>query len=171
MRAREIAWGCAWLLLLGGCAASLSPAVRREATPVKGLEAIRAAPDSLRGKTVILGGEIVETRNHPEATTLVVLEKPLDVFRKPRDVDATGGRFLVTFSRYLDPVLYAKGRRVTVAGVVSGAATEPVGDAPYRYVVLEGVEAHLWTPSREVFPSSSYRYPWWYDGGRRTPPW
>jgi outer membrane lipoprotein len=135
------------------------------------LAEIHEAPDSFRGKTVILGGEIVETRNRGDATTLVILEKPLDVFRRPRDVDDTGGRFLARFPRYLDPVVFARGRLVTLAGVVSGEAVEPVGDSPYRYVVLDGTEIHLWPAQKEWVPSSGYRYPWWYEGTRGAEPW
>lgn len=170
-RARRGAALLAACLALAGCASAISPAVRREAEPVKGLEEIRGRLEAYRGKTVILGGEVVETRNRPEATTLVILEKPLTASQKPRPVDETGGRLLARFSRYLDPVLFAKGRLVTLAGVVAGEATEPVGEAPYRYVVLDGVEIHLWPERVEAWPDPWYRYPWWYEGAWGTPPW
>jgi outer membrane lipoprotein len=139
--------------------------------PLRDYEELRAAPERFRGQTVILGGEVIETRNRANETVLVVLEKPLQYGDRPRSTDASGGRFLARFSRYLDPVVFEKGRKVTIAGVVLGTETERVGEAPYTYVVLEGREVHLW---RDPEPTRYYPYdpwwPWWHDPfwGRRS---
>jgi outer membrane lipoprotein len=162
-------------LSLGGCANAISPELRRKAAPVEGLAQVRADLETFVGETVILGGEIVETRNEPAGTTLLVLEKALGSGQEPKLEDVSGGRFMVRFAGYLDPALFAPSRRVTVAGTVTGAETERVGDAPYDYVVLAGAEVYLWEKA-DLPPHSPWRayqpwYPWWYDPywGRR--PW
>jgi outer membrane lipoprotein len=114
---------------------------------------VRDDPEGFKGKTVILGGEIIDARVGPDGpTTLVILEKPLNTWEEPKAGDQSQGRFLVNVSRFLDPVVYASGRRVTVAGTVVGVENEPVGQTLYRYLVLQGVEVYLW-------PVPKYRYP------------
>ena len=161
---------------LAGCVRAISKEVRREAVTVENFGQVRQATDAFKGKTVILGGDILETRNRPEGTTVVVLEKSLDWTLRPRLLDVTGGRFMVRFGEYLDPAIFSKGRQITVAGRVVGSETEKVGEVPYNYVILEGRESYLWRESYESTPpwydrTSVYPYPAWYDPywGRR--PW
>jgi outer membrane lipoprotein len=135
----------------------ISKNLRRQAEPIRGFEEVRDNPGVFKGKTVILGGEIVETRVAPDRTTLVVLERRLDAWEEPKGDDPSDGRFMVRASHFLDPIVYAPGRKVTVAGTVVGVETEPVGQAPYRYVVLQGEQVYLW-PVREY----AYR-PYPYD--------
>jgi len=144
------------LLALTGCAGVISEELRAQALPIRGLAEIRANPDAFKGRTVILGGEIIETRNRQQDTTLVVLAKPLDAWDMPEARDESDGRFLVEVAGYLDPIIFARGRALTVAGPVTGVTAEPVGEALYSYVVLRGGEIHLW--GRERFPP--YYGPW-----------
>jgi len=162
------------VLALAGCGV-ISREVRREAVPLRNFAELREDPQRFFGEVVILGGEIIEVRNRPDETTLLVLERPLGQGQRPRTDASSGGRFMVRFSGYLDPVLFAAGRSVTVAGKVQGDQTEAVGEAPYRYVVLEGVEIHLWEkPSSPPYPSwypYDPWYPWWYDPRFGHRPW
>jgi outer membrane lipoprotein len=162
-------------LVLWGCHGVISRDVEEEASPLKSLKQLREQFDGYVGKTVILGGEVIETRNSPDGTVVLVLEKALGLGQKPKTDDVSGGRFMVRFADYLDPVVFAPGRRVTVAGKVDRLETEPVGEAPYVYVVIEGSEIHIWKDPVYPFyaPWNIYEpwYPWWYDPrwGRR--PW
>lgn len=173
-RSSQVFWLA--LLVLAGCGSVLSKEVRKQAVPVGSFARVRGAPAEFEGKTVIFGGEILETRNRPEGTTLVVLEKPLDRILRPLELDASGGRFQVRFSEYLDPAIYARGRSVTVAGRVEGSRSENVGEVPYSYLLLEGREVYLW---RDVYetrplwyePTAGYPYPWWYDPYWGHRPW
>ena len=137
-------WGalgiCAVLLAVGGCGGVLSKETRESSTPLDSFAELRSDLKSFQGRTVILGGEVIETRNKPDSTTLLILEKPLGSAQRPTAEDVSGGRFMVRFGRYRDPVLLSPGRRVTVAGKVLGLETEPVGQAPYEYVLLEALE-------------------------------
>ncbi|MDW7710580.1 MAG: Slp family lipoprotein [Deferrisomatales bacterium] len=169
-----------WSLLLlaavavEGCAVVSAP-VRREAVPVGPFEEFRQRPETLLNRTVILGGEIIETRNLADGTVILVLHRPLGLGQSPRAEAPSGGRFLVRFAEYLDPVLFAPGRSVTVAGRVLGAETELVGEAPYRYVTLEGREIHLWkeptTPPPPYWWPHDPWYPWWNDPRYGRRPW
>lgn len=156
-----------------GCGGVISEAVRVDSVPILSFRDLRENPEPYRGKTVILGGELIETRNRPEGTTLLVLQRPLDSREKPALGDATGGRFKVRLSEYLDPVLFARGRKITVAGTVEGVETEKVGEAPYRYVLLESRELHLWPDGEAVMHPYPYDpwYPWWYEPRWGHRPW
>ncbi len=164
----------ALLAISSGCGGVISKQLREEAVPFESFRELRETPERYRGKTVILGGEIIETRNKADGTTLAILEKPLERGEKPKSSDETGGRFLVRFPQYLDPVLFAAGRKVTVAGTVVGVEEERIGERPYPYVVLNGREVHLWQKTVTA-PPTGYPYdpwyPWWYEPhwGRR--PW
>ena len=164
------------LVALTACAQVLSKEVLKESVRVENFARVRQAPGEFEGKTIVLGGEVLEARNRPEGTTLVVLERQMDRTLRPRDLDLSGGRFMVRFSEYLDPAIYSRGRLITVAGKVEGTLAENVGEVPYSYLLLEGRECYLWRESYETRPSwyepfNAYPYPWWYDPywGRR--PW
>ncbi len=147
-------------LLVAGCTGGISKQVRQEAYPLEGFTGLRSDPKEYIGETMILGGEIAETRNGPDETTLVLLERPLGYDRRPNRDSESGGRFLAVFQEYLDPAIYEKGRLVTVAGRVAGTKDEPVGDALYTYVVLEGRELHLWKdPYQRLYPYPYRPYP------------
>ncbi len=158
------------LLALAGCASVISKELRAQAVPIRGLSEVRENPDVFKGKTVVLGGTIIETRNTPEGTTLLVLDRPLGNRDEPTLGEGSDGRFMAEVPRYLDPVLFALGSAVTVAGAVTGVRSEPVGQAPYTYVVIQAQEVHLW--SRDRYPPYPYYYdPFWYDPFWGPGPW
>ena len=155
-------------LALWGCGGPvISKEIRAEAWPIKGLAEVRQHPDQFKDKTIIVGGEIIDTINHEdETTTLIVLDHALDNRGRPEDWEISQGRFMVHSSQFLDPVVYAKGREVTVAGIVTGVKIAPVGETRYRYVVLNARQVYLWPPrSRAVFPAYLYWPSYYPDRG------
>jgi outer membrane lipoprotein len=122
----------------------MSRQVIREAYPLESFSELRQHADEYAGETVILGGEIIETRNEANATTVLILERPLGYDRRPYTQKASGGRFMIRFNEYLEPMVFEPGRRVTVAGRVRGTEIEQIGEAPYQYVFLEGREVRVW---------------------------
>jgi len=115
------------------------------------------------GKTVILGGYIVELANRPDQSRLMILQAPLDSQDHPKSRKKSKGRFLVTTNEFLDPMLYEKGRRVTVAGKVAGQATEKIGDYAYTMPKIKSSELHLWDePKYRHYHYHYYdrHYPW-----------
>lgn len=151
-------------LFLWGCAGPvISKELRGEAWPIKGLAEVRKQPDKFRDKTIIVGGEIIDTINHEdETTTLVVLGYPLNGRERPEEWANSEGRFMVHSKQFLDPVVYRKERLVTVAGAVTGVETGAIGKTTYRYVTLDALQIYLWPKRyRPVFPSYPYHYPYW----------
>ena len=158
------------LLLASGCAV-MSKEMRREAEKDLPFTEVFKDPELHKGKVVIWGGVIVDSKNTKEGTLLEVLQKPLDLVGEPRDGDQSGGRFLAIYDGYLDVAIYAKGREVTVGGFIRGERVMPLGEIRYTYPVITVKEIHLWPEMSQerVAPYPYWGYPywgypwWWYD--------
>jgi outer membrane lipoprotein len=109
--------------------------------------ALQQNPDSYKGKVVVLGGQIITTTVKADETWIEVLEKPLDYQQRPSDTDKSSGRFLVRFQGFLDPAIYASGRKLTVAGQVDGKVVRPLKEINYTYPLLTAREHYLWKPA------------------------
>lgn len=163
--ARHTRWGllvCVALASMSlGCAHVISDTVRLQAEPSIPFAQLRANPDAYKDRTVILGGEILDTTNLREGTRLEILQKPLSRAAAPQVTDNTGGRFMALCEDYLDPAVYASGRRITVAGRVLGSHTGKVGEVDYVYPLISCQEAYLWPRVVSALPGYD-PYGWWY---------
>ena len=167
-RIERTLWGVGSALVilgLSGCLSPISKSVRREAKPRISFLKLREAPDNYVGETVVLGGEILSTRNMTQGTLLWVLQKELDYRDKPREGDRSDGRFIVQDPRFLDPEIYARRRLVTVAGRVMGKQSETIDDLDYAHPVIHAEEIHLWRGERERREYYFYPQPMWYFWG------
>lgn len=131
-------------LLLQGCSYAISPDVSRTADRTLTFEQIQADPSSFQGKTVILGGLIVQVRTVKSGTLIEIVQKELDYWGKPRHTDRTGGRFIVHQSRTLDVLVFAPGREITVAGEVAGTEEKFQDEAAFLYPRINAKEIKLW---------------------------
>jgi len=108
------------------------------------LAQIRADPRAHLGARVILGGDILATTPKAGDTEVEVLARRLDRGDAPDRSDSSSGRFLVRTPGFLDPAIYARGRRITVLGTVTGSEERPVGELPYAYPVIAAERIKLW---------------------------
>jgi outer membrane lipoprotein len=143
-----------------GCQHTISEPLRQQAKPVVAFEALRQDPDTFKGRTVILGGDILKTHNTPQQTSIEILQKPLDRFEAPLITDQTAGRFIAQCDQYLDPAIYDQGRQITVAGKVLGSYAGQVGKADYLYPLISCAEMHLWPRVSRDTMYPVYSYPW-----------
>jgi outer membrane lipoprotein len=151
-----------WLALAGmGCTHVISETVRQQAQPLVSFTELRTNPEALKGRTVILGGEILQTTNLRDGTRIEVLQRPLSGSEAPKLTDASGGRFMAFCKEYLDPAIYAQQRRITVAGQVLGRFSGKVGEVDYTYPMISCEETHL-LPTASVEALRYAAYPWWY---------
>ena len=146
-----------FLLSLAGISCSvISKDIRAQSEPTVPYEQLLDQVDVYIGKTVILGGYIIDIQNFDQLTILNVLQTPLQWGDEPRSKDISQGRFTVSHPAFLDPEVYAKGRKITVAGKVQGTTVETVGETEQRYLQLESLQIHLWS-------QYSYYYPYHFD--------
>lgn len=151
-------------LLLGGCAHVLSREALLDVDPGVDFAQVKANPDAHKGKTLLLGGLIIDTRLSREGTTLEVLRYTLDRWGEPQAADEAAGRFLARTGRFLDPELYTPGLLITLTGIVEGVETRSLQNYDYVYPVFRIAEAYVW--SRRYGPAYPYGYydpysPWW----------
>lgn len=131
-------------LLLQGCPYAVSSDVSRKADRTITFDQLQADPPSFKGKTVVLGGVIAQTRNLKNETLIEIVQRELDYWGKPRRTDRSGGRFIVRQPRSLDVLVYAPGRDITVAGEVAGTDERSLGDPAYTYPLINALEMKLW---------------------------
>jgi outer membrane lipoprotein len=139
------------LLLFGfvlGCA-SISPELRENADSSLPLKEVQENPDAYKGKIVLWGGHIIQALPQKDGTTLIeVLKWPLGWWDEPRETVAFHGRFLILLKGQVDPSVYKKGKRITVAGEIKGEIQgnkiNELSDPTYRYPVILSQELHVW---------------------------
>ncbi|BCB95600.1 hypothetical protein JZK55_05220 [Dissulfurispira thermophila] len=130
-------------IVLFGCAHVVSKEIRDMAEKEIALSDIMKAPDTYKGKVIILGGVIVSSMNAKEGTYIEVIQKPLDYRGRPENTDVSYGRFIIIYEGYLDTAIYSQGREVTVAGEVMGKMERPLGQIKYQYLLIKSKELHL----------------------------
>jgi outer membrane lipoprotein len=148
------------VLLLAGCGGHvLSQEALRQVDDELDLTQVLATPDAFVGRTLLLGGPILDIQVGREGTTLEVLNYRLDRWGEPRAQRA--GRFLVVTEQFLDPEIYRVGTYVTLTGTVRGSEVRPLRDGEYRYPLLAAGEVHRWSPRYYTTPDYYWPSPYW----------
>ncbi len=150
----------ALFLLLPSCAHVISSNLREKADPTLTLQRVlKSPPQQYNGKFVVWGGEILQTTNQQDGSTLIeVLQRSIDWWDEPIETSASEGRFLVRMEEFLDPVIYSARRKITVAGEIQGEEERPLGAMRYRYPVILGKQIYLWP----LYSYPPYYYPGYY---------
>lgn len=146
------------LLLLYGCTYAISPPMADKAAKNIPFEKLQADPEAFIGKLFILGGTIAQTTNTKQGTVIEIVQKKLDYWGKPERTRRTGGRFLVFHPGFLDPMVFAPDRDITVAGEVLELNTPVLGGQHTDYFVVLSREYKLWEQERP-----SWNRPKWFD--------
>lgn len=149
--------GLALAVLVGGCASAFPGEVMRTVDSRISADDLRRDPDAFRGARVIVGGDILSTLPKPGETEIELLARRLRDDDSPERSDRSPGRLLLRSADFLDPAVYAAGRRISVIGTVSGVEERKVGELPYRYPVIAVERIRLW--AQDVAQYGAY-YPW-----------
>lgn len=152
------------LLTLIGCASQIPQAIRDAPGVPVDLTQVQQEPARFKGQRVRWGGSIIAVVNNPDSTAIEVLALPLGIDGQPRAGGQGQGRFIARVAGFLDPAEYEKGRRLTLAGRITGVETRPVGDFPYAYPVVQADTHYLWpkAPPPGVYPYYPPGWPAWY---------
>jgi outer membrane lipoprotein len=145
------------VFLSAGCAAAPFPdETLRGVDRSLRLGALRASPAAYRGARVMLGGQIIVTVPKPGATEIEILSRRLGDGGAPESGDRSDGRFLARTAEFLDPAIYAPGRRLTVLGTVKGTEERPIGTVPFAYLVVDAEGLKLWPRVENWVGNPSY---------------
>jgi outer membrane lipoprotein len=137
----------------------ISKPVRNEAISPVQFKALLKDVDKHIGDTVILGGYVLQTNNSAEQSTLLILQAPLGYGQEPRAKDDTQGRFIVVHEGFLEPEVYSKERKVTVAGVIAGKVKIKIDAFSQPHLKIRSREIFLW-PEKEPSYYDNYYDPW-----------
>ena len=164
--AQKNKWAFVLLLLWlpVGCVHVISKDLRTQTSPLITFKLVSKDPEAYKGRTVVWGGEIIETTNQKDGSTLIeVFQRPLGLKDDPKLTAASEGRFLIRSDKYLDPYIYRKGRKITVGGEILGEEIKPLGKMDYHYPVVLSKQTYLWDESYyyHLYPYSYYYDPWW----------
>jgi outer membrane lipoprotein len=129
----------------------ISEQVKAESERVS-FKALAQETDRYKGKTVILGGYIIETKNIAGVANMTVLQTPLGRDEEPVSLGRSEGGFILSYNGHLEPEVYEKGRRATVAGKVAGRVDEKAANCPQPCLKLEYRQIYLWP----MYDSPSY---------------
>lgn len=171
-RARHF-WVMAALLVT---ACSVMPAaVEEQALPDIPFPALIADAAANLDRTVILGAYVLEVTNDADRSRMVALQAPLGLGREPKPKDLSQGRLILEYQGFLDPEVYAKDRKITVAGRLLASSATEKGQNPFPYLRLQVLDIHLWPVEKPFQPDPywdywgyPYLYPW---GGRPYNRW
>lgn len=135
------------ILLWFGCVSSnvvpdsLEPQIDRSLTS----DQIIPSPDSYRGRTFVVGGEVLKARWLKEGTQIEVLQLPLDRDQRPvSQRSESQGRLLALDPQSIDLATLPDGTPVTMVVEVTGATTDRVDEAEYRYPTMAIKHLYVW---------------------------
>lgn len=158
-------------LLVASCAPVLDRQLMREGQRNVSFDELRTNPDAYRGRLFILGGLIVETRFREQGSQIEVLSVPVDSSGYLKESERSNGRFLAVYPKskaLLDPIVYKKGREVTLAGEFREIRKGKIDEMEYEYPVFEIRQVHLFEEQQyyNTYPYPYYPYypyPYWYN--------
>jgi outer membrane lipoprotein len=144
----------------------ISKEVKAEAERVS-FKNLAQETDRYKDKTVILGGYIIETKNIGGVANMTVLQAPLNRDEQPVTHSRSEGGFVLSYNGHLEPEVYERGRRTTVAGKVAGRVDQGAPNCPKPCLKLEYRQIYLWpmydSPSYLSYDENSNRPFGWID--------
>ena len=165
-------------LLVASCAPVLDRQLMREGQRNVSFDELRSNPDAYKGKLFILGGLIVETRFAEQGSQIEVLAVPIDSSGYLKEYERSSGRFLAIYPKskaLLDPLVFKRGREVTLAGEFREIRKGKIDEMEYEYPVFEIRQIHLFEEQQyyNMYPYPYYPYypyPYWYPYWGPWPP-
>ncbi len=160
--------------LLFSCAPALNREYLTQGERILSFDQLRANPDAYKGKMYVLGGLIVETRFTEAGSQMEILSVPVDSRGYLEEGDGSRGRFLAVFPKskgLLDPVIYKKGREVSLAGQFIDIRKGKIDDMEYIYPLFEVSQVHLFPEEQYYYYPYPYYYPYSYPYWSYPGPW
>lgn len=150
------------VFFLTACASRIPQNISQTPTPNLALSEVITQIDAQKNKPVRWGGSILTVINHSNDTEIEILAKELGSSGKPNDTDDnTLGRFLARVDGFVDPAVYAKGRMLTIYGLVESVLSREIGEKPYAYPVIKAQTIYLWPRETENVYPDYYPYGYW----------
>ena len=134
--------------LLSACSGAkvIPPELEEQIDKSLSFSDIQASPQSVQGRTVLLGGEVLAARRVREGVELEILQLPVKDDDPPADRRTESqGRFLALDRGGADPASFPPGTRLTLVGDVSGEDTRRLDESTYRYPTVDVKHLYFWS--------------------------
>ncbi|MDR4480173.1 MAG: Slp family lipoprotein [Nitrospira sp.] len=158
--------GILWIAaLMAACASSGDTQTSGESgPPAPPFSQVKAAPDSFKGQTLVLGGQVLAARRMKDGTRIEVLQLPLNDSQQPTlDLMKSEVRFVAIQREFLDPATIPQGTFLTITGELTGSMTLPLDETDYTYPVIDIKTFRTWIPSQDSNLSRIRPYPYYYS--------
>jgi len=153
-------------LMFLSCAPVLSREYMQEGSRELSFQVLQENPDAQKGRLFILGGVIVRTKVTAAASEIEAMHVPVDGYGYFKESGRSEGRFLAVLPHdgmMLDPEVYHRGRRITLAGEFVELRKGRIDEMEYGYPVFEIKQIYLWPKERLYYSAPYYYYdPWFY---------
>lgn len=165
------------VLILAACSPVLNRGLMNQGVRDVQFDQLRQAPDAYKGKLFILGGLIVDARFTEKGSQIEALAVPVDSLGYLEESERSQGRFLAVYPRdkgLLDPMIYKKGREITLAGEFIEARKSKIDEMEYIYPVFAIRQIYLWADRKDYYwPAYYYPYydPFYYRSPFLYDPW
>ncbi|MDA8091310.1 MAG: Slp family lipoprotein [Nitrospiraceae bacterium] len=175
---RMLLFRTVWMLLpvalISSCVTSpIRKAYLEHAIINPSISVLQQNPGLYRGKLFLLGGSILNTTVTAEGSFVYAIYLPVDPDGVPQGYTGRGGRFIAMMpgsKGTLDPLVYKKDSRITVAGEFVGLRKGTLDKSAYDYPVFRVEQIYLWNQEQYqpyyypyYRPSYYYnRYPYYY---------
>ena len=90
------------------------------------------------------GGIVIDVENEEDFSLIQVLSYPLNFSGRPQLDELHGGRFVIKSTEFLDPMVYAKDKEISVVGTLDGDIQRTVGKKIIQVPLLQSIGVHLW---------------------------
>ena len=137
-------------LLLGGCAHIPEKMQVTDNSPLTSFAEVKSQPNADVGLSARWGGVIAKVENQQSNTMIEVVNFKLLSSTRPKVTNETQGRFRFYYKGLLDPIIYKKGKSITVVGTVAPSEKGKIGKYAYLYPVIKATNVHLWKRVQRV---------------------
>lgn len=152
-------------LILVSCAPVLDQDFMKQGAREFNPSHLTETPEVFKDKLFILGGVIVETKLVEEGSQIEALFVPVDRYGYLKDASRYQGRFIALYPKsrgILDPLIYKKGREITIAGDFVEARNGRIDQMEYTFPVFDIRQIYLWEERDYRWPGYYYPYPYPY---------
>jgi len=112
--------------------------------------------EKFSGQRVRWGGSIIHTEPGRNETCFEVISYPLGFSVRSPETDMRSGRFIACAPGFYEPEVYARGREVTIVGILQGTTTRRVGEYEYLYPKINAESVYLWPKSAPYYGISNF---------------
>jgi outer membrane lipoprotein len=134
--------------LLSACAGSkvIPLELKEQIDSTVSFHDIQASPQTVQGRMVLLGGEVLGARRVQDGVELEILQLPVKGDDPPVERRTESqGRFLAHDHSGGDPASFPPGTRVTLVGAVTGDETRRLDESTYRYPTVDVKHLYVWS--------------------------